>query len=88
MKTYGGVDVQIHVLLTSALAGGEWLASCTGHCTPGKRAPRHPLDRRLGGPQSQCDDVEKIPEPTGARTRTPPVVQPVASRYTDSQQQN
>jgi hypothetical protein len=23
MKTYGGVDVQIHVLLTSALVGGE-----------------------------------------------------------------
>jgi hypothetical protein len=23
-KTYGGVNVYIHVLLTSALAGGEW----------------------------------------------------------------
>jgi hypothetical protein len=27
MKTYGGVDVQIHVFLTSALVGGEWSAS-------------------------------------------------------------
>jgi hypothetical protein len=24
MKAYGGVDVQIHIFLTSALAGGEW----------------------------------------------------------------
>jgi hypothetical protein len=27
MKTYGGVDVQIHIFLTSALVGGEWSAS-------------------------------------------------------------
>jgi hypothetical protein len=26
MKTYGEVDVYIHVLLTSALVGGQWLA--------------------------------------------------------------
>jgi hypothetical protein len=28
MKIYGGVDVKIHVFLTLALVGGEWLASC------------------------------------------------------------
>jgi hypothetical protein len=28
MKAYGGVDVQIHNFLTSALAGGERSASC------------------------------------------------------------
>jgi hypothetical protein len=27
MKTYGGVDVQSHLLLTSAPVGGEWSAS-------------------------------------------------------------
>jgi hypothetical protein len=27
MKAYGGVDVYIHIFLTSALAGGEWSAS-------------------------------------------------------------
>jgi hypothetical protein len=27
MKTYSGVDVQIHIFLTSALVGGEWSAS-------------------------------------------------------------
>jgi hypothetical protein len=35
MKTYGGVDMQVHVLLTSAVAGGEWSAS-----HPGVRAYR------------------------------------------------
>jgi hypothetical protein len=27
MKAYGGVDVYIHILLTSALVRGEWSAS-------------------------------------------------------------
>jgi hypothetical protein len=35
MKTYGEVDVYIHVFLTSALVGGEWSASRTGRFTPG-----------------------------------------------------
>jgi hypothetical protein len=39
MKTYGGVDVKIHVLLTSALVGGEWSASSPGRFTPGERDP-------------------------------------------------
>jgi hypothetical protein len=39
MKTYGGVDVWIHVFLTSALVGGEWSASRPGRFTPGERAP-------------------------------------------------
>jgi hypothetical protein len=30
MKTYGGVDVKIHVFLISALVSDEWLASCSG----------------------------------------------------------
>jgi hypothetical protein len=39
MKAYGGVDVQIHIFLTSALVGGEWSASRPGRYNPGKRAP-------------------------------------------------
>jgi hypothetical protein len=38
MKVFGGVDVQIHILLTSALAGGEWSASGPGRLTPGEKA--------------------------------------------------
>jgi hypothetical protein len=36
MTTYGGVDVWIHIFLTSALVGGEWPASRPGRFTPGK----------------------------------------------------
>jgi hypothetical protein len=42
MKTYGGVDVHIHIFLTSALVGGEWSASRPCRFTPGK-SPRYPL---------------------------------------------
>jgi hypothetical protein len=39
MKTYGVVDVQIHVSLTSALVGGEWSASRRGSFTRGEKPP-------------------------------------------------
>jgi hypothetical protein len=35
MKAYGGVDVQIHIFLNSALAGDEWSASRPCRFTPG-----------------------------------------------------
>jgi hypothetical protein len=34
MKVYGGVDVQIHIFLTSELAGGEWSASRSAALPP------------------------------------------------------
>jgi hypothetical protein len=49
VKTYRGVDVQIHVFLTSAAVGGEWSAS-----RPGRVIPAYPLDTSLGGPRSRC----------------------------------
>jgi hypothetical protein len=39
MKAYGGVYVQIHIFLTSALVGGEWSASRPGRFTPGEVTP-------------------------------------------------
>jgi hypothetical protein len=36
MKMYGGVDVLVHVFLTSALAGGERSASRLGRSNPGR----------------------------------------------------
>jgi hypothetical protein len=39
MKAYGGVDVQIHIFLTSALAGGKWSASRPGRFIPVERGP-------------------------------------------------
>jgi hypothetical protein len=38
MKTYGGVDVQIHSFLTLVLVGGEWSASRPCLFTPGKES--------------------------------------------------
>jgi hypothetical protein len=34
MKAYGGVDVLIHIFLTSALVGGKWSTSRPGRFTP------------------------------------------------------
>jgi hypothetical protein len=42
MKAYGGVNVQIHIFLTSALAGGELPASRPGRFIPEKE-PRVPI---------------------------------------------
>jgi hypothetical protein len=39
MDAYGGVDIWIHIFLTSALVETEWLASRHCHFTPGERAP-------------------------------------------------
>jgi hypothetical protein len=39
MKVYEGVDVWIHVFLTSALDGGDWSASRPGRFIPGERPP-------------------------------------------------
>jgi hypothetical protein len=67
MKTYGGMDVYIHVLLISALIGGEWSTSRPRPLYPRGKSPRYPLDRRLGVPQSQSRrfEEEKILDPTG-----------------------
>jgi hypothetical protein len=59
MKTYGGMDVQTHVFLTSAVGGGEWSASRTGLLTPGKRAAG---TRWIGGwvvPRTDLDGMEE-----------------------------
>jgi hypothetical protein len=39
MKAYVGVDVEIHVFLTSALIGGEWSALRPFRFNPGKQPP-------------------------------------------------
>jgi hypothetical protein len=58
MKAYGGVDVLIHIFLTSAVAGGERSASRPGYFTSGERAPGTHLIGWVG-PGAGLDDVEK-----------------------------
>jgi hypothetical protein len=59
MKVYGGMDVYIHIFLTSALVGGEWSASHHGCFTPREMAPG---THWIGGwvdPRAGLDDAEK-----------------------------
>jgi hypothetical protein len=59
MKVYGGVDVQIHIVLTSALVGGEWSASCPCCFTPGERAPGTHWTGGWVDPRAGLDDMVK-----------------------------
>jgi hypothetical protein len=72
MKACWGVDVQIHIYLTSAVLRGEWSISRPGRFTPRKELPG-PLARRLGGRQSRSGrrGEEKIINPTGTWTPAP-----------------
>jgi hypothetical protein len=59
MTAYGGMDVYIHIFLTSALARGEWSASRTCRYTLGEKSPG---THWIGGwvdPRASLDDVEK-----------------------------
>jgi hypothetical protein len=73
MKTYGGVDAQIHVFLTSALFGSEWCTSCLCRFTLRKKNCWCPLDRRPSGTKSRSGQYGgvNILDIYGARTPTP-----------------
>jgi hypothetical protein len=85
MKAYGGVDVQIHIFLTSTLVGGQWWAARPGRFTHRERAPG---THWIGGwvdPRPGLDDVKMRKFLTYRDSNSDPsVVQPVASRYTDN----
>jgi hypothetical protein len=71
MKAYGGMDVQIHVFLTSALVGGEWSVSRPGCFILEEIAPVIHWEGGWVGPRASLDYVEKILALTGTRTPTP-----------------
>ena len=64
---------------TSALDGFGWSTPRPGRFTPGKEN-RYPFCRRLGVPQDQSEQMQKISPRPGL---DPLTVQPVASLYTD-----
>jgi hypothetical protein len=82
METYGGLDVYIHVFLTSALVGGECSASRPGRFTPVEKSHRTHWIGGWAGPGTGMDDVE-IRKILPYRDSNHSAVQPVASRYTD-----
>jgi hypothetical protein len=84
MKAYRGVDVYVHIFLTSALAGGEWSASRPGRFISGERAVGTHFVGGWVDPRAGLNDVEKIKFFTlPGLELDPSVVHPVASRYTD-----
>jgi hypothetical protein len=86
MKAYGGVGVYIHIFLTSALAGGEWLASRSDLFTFGGRVHGTYWIGDLVDPWAGLDDVEKgkfLTLPRFGIPTLPGLVQRVASSYTD-----
>jgi hypothetical protein len=72
MKAYvGGVYVQIHIFLTSAIAGGEWSASRSGRFTPGERTLGTHCIGGWVNPRVGLDEAEKILDPTWTQTPIP-----------------
>jgi hypothetical protein len=59
MNAYGGVDVYIHIFLTSPLAGDEWSASPPGRFAPGERSSCTHWIVGWVDPRAGLDDVEK-----------------------------
>jgi hypothetical protein len=72
MKAYRGVDVQIHIFLTSVLVGGEWSASRLGRFTPEERAPSTHWIGGWVGLRAGLDDMEnwKFLPPPGLELRS------------------
>jgi hypothetical protein len=66
VKAHGGIEVQLHSFLTSALDGGEWSTSRLGRFTPGKEC-QYPSSRRLGGSQGRSgqftEEKNQLPFP-------------------------
>jgi hypothetical protein len=59
METYGGMDVQLHVFITSALDGGKWSASHPSYFTPGEGTySTHWIGGRVG-PRANLDVVAR-----------------------------
>ena len=69
----GWVEVLLYSSMTAALEAGEWSAASPGRTLPTGKT-RHPLYRRLGGPQGPSGRAENLAPPGF----DPPTVQPVA----------
>jgi hypothetical protein len=85
MKTYWGVEVQLHGFLTSALDGGEWSALRPGRFTSRERAPgTHWIGGWVGLRAVLCAGVKrKISSHRRESNPRTPIVQPVAQSYSD-----
>jgi hypothetical protein len=85
MKTYWGSGGIAPRILTSALDGGEWSASCPACFTPRERAPATHWIGSWVDPRAVLDTVvkRKIPSPHHESNPRTLIVQPVAQCYTN-----
>jgi hypothetical protein len=76
MKTYWGVEVEVHIFLTSALDGGQWSASRPGRFTLGERAPGTHWVGGWVGTRAVLDAVvkRKIPSPRRESNPRTPII--------------
>jgi hypothetical protein len=80
MQVYWGVNVYIHVFLTSALDGGEWSVPNPCYFTPGKKDSITHWVQGWVGPTASLDDMEMENSWLYWDSNSyPSVVQPVAS---------
>jgi len=61
MKTYEGVEIKFHTLLSLVLDGFEWSASRPGRCNAGEKAPGLHIELEERGIQSRsgCGDEKE-----------------------------
>jgi hypothetical protein len=71
MKTYGGIEVQFHVFVTSALYGGLWSASSPGCFVPGENAPDIHWKWGFLGSRACLDAVPKTKAPCFCQESNP-----------------
>jgi len=69
MKIVGGMEVKLHLFLTSTLDTFEWQTSSPPRFIPEKEH-RFPLDRRLGWPQRKSGRFEDRKGFAPSRTQT------------------
>jgi hypothetical protein len=70
-RSTGGVEVELHDFLTSALDGGDLSASRPGRFTPEERAPGTQWTAGWVGPRAVLDAVAKRKKTASAGNRTP-----------------
>jgi hypothetical protein len=85
MTAYWGVEVKLHSLFYLGGIGSEWSASRPGRSTPRERVPGTHWIGGWVGPRIFLETVSnrKIPSPRRESNPDHPIVQPVASRYTE-----
>jgi len=50
-----GIGVTSPHILFSALRGSQWSASCLGHFTTNERSLKYPVNKKLGGSQTESE---------------------------------